>query len=146
MFSHFIRQVGVQRFRTFIVSNVLMDKTCFYTGGGFGDPHIKTLDKRTYTFNGHGEYIMLDIPSAPFQLQCRTARAVYKDNSLSDATVYSGFAAREDPTAGTLLQVELNEAKDGRSCVTMFQDKSAIQSNFNGLNIFGTIEISSRYG
>ena len=90
-------------------------------GGGFGDPHIKTLDKKTYTFNGHGEYIMLDIPTV-FQLQCRTDRAVYSDNSLSDATVYSAFAAREQPQYGTLLQVELNDAKDGKFRVKNFAE------------------------
>ena len=73
-----------------------------------------TLDKRTYTFNGHGLYILLDIPSAPFQLQCHTARAVYSNGNLSDATVYSGFAMREDSADGTLLQVELNDYKNGR--------------------------------
>ena len=57
---------------------------------------------------------MLDIPSAPFQLQCHTARAVYSNSDLSDATVYSGFAMREDPADGTLLQVELNDYKNSR--------------------------------
>ena len=85
------------------------------SGGGWGDPHITTLDKRTFTFNGLGEYILLDIPDGPFQLQFRTARALNKDNEPTDATIYSAFAVRERPEDGTLLQVELNTAKDGMS-------------------------------
>ena len=84
-------------------------------GGGWGDPHITTLDKTTYTFNGLGEYILLDIADPPFQLQFRTARALNKDNVPTDATIYSAFAVRERPDDGTLLQVELNNAKDGMS-------------------------------
>ena len=90
------------------------------TGSGFGDPHIQTLDKKTYTFNGLGEYVMLDIPSVEFQLQCRTQRAVVADNSLADATVYSAFAVREETEYNTLLQVELNDAKDGKICKELF--------------------------
>ena len=63
---------------------------------------------------------MLDIPSAEFQLQCRTQRAVVADNSLADATVYSAFAVREGTEYNTLLQVELNDAKDGKICKELF--------------------------
>ena len=63
---------------------------------------------------------MLDIPSAEFQLQCRTQRAVVSDNSLADATVYSAFAVREGTEYNTLLQVELNDAKDGKICKLFF--------------------------
>lgn len=90
----------------------------FFSAGGFGDPHVLTLDGRTYTFNGHGEYIMLDIPNAPFQIQARTTRATYSDGTPSDATIYSGFAIREEDE--TLLQVELNDDRDSKYKMVMF--------------------------
>lgn len=90
-------------------------------GGGFGDPHITTLDSNSYTFNGLGEYILLDISDAPLQIQCRTDRAVTSNNSLSYATVYSAFAAREDVEYGTLLQVELGDEKDSMSNLCYFK-------------------------
>lgn len=31
-----------------------------------GDPHITTLDDLTYTFNGHGEFIMIESNDASF--------------------------------------------------------------------------------
>ena len=39
-----------------------------------GDPHITTLDDLTYTFNGHGEYVLLQTldGETPFQLQVRS--------------------------------------------------------------------------
>ncbi len=39
---------------------------------GFGDPHITTTDQKTYTFNGWGEYILLETEDDSFALQGRT--------------------------------------------------------------------------
>ena len=55
--------------------------------------------------------IKIDDDEAPFQLQARTVRAFYSDGNVSDATVYSGFAMKEN--GDTLLQVELNETRNG---------------------------------
>ncbi|XP_072176489.1 uncharacterized protein [Diadema setosum] len=70
----------------------------------FGDPHINTLDGKSYTFNGLGEYVMLEYTNGdPFQLQARTGKAVgERDNS---GTVFIGFAATQGITT---LQVTLN--------------------------------------
>jgi len=39
------------------------------TGGGFGDPHFVTLDGKFWTFNGLGEYVLIEtIPSSLIQL------------------------------------------------------------------------------
>ena len=59
---------------------------------------------------------MIDIPEA-FQMQARTVRAFYSDGNVSDATVYSGFAMKEN--GNTLLQVELNDNRDGRFLVML---------------------------
>ena len=47
---------------------------------GFGDPHYTTFDGRYYTFNGFGEFIVMEALSSGndtlvFTLQGRTGRA-----------------------------------------------------------------------
>ena len=59
----------------------------YFTGWNFGDPHITTLDGRTYTFNGLGEYVMTRITDE-FELQARTT--VASDNAT--ATIFSAVA------------------------------------------------------
>ena len=57
---------------------------------GRGDPHITTLDERTYTFNGLGEYVLLRENSKDFEFQGRTELA-----PNSDATIFSAFAIKD---------------------------------------------------
>ncbi|WAR22474.1 SVEP1-like protein, partial [Mya arenaria] len=92
--------------------------TCYtrspYSQGNFwGDPHIITLDRMNYTFNGLGEYTLLltESNNTWFTLQARTERAIKHDGNLSDATIFSAFAAKDHTNAS--LHVELNSAKDG---------------------------------
>ncbi|XP_067053673.1 fibrillin-2-like isoform X3 [Acropora muricata] len=72
----------------------------------WGDPHIRTLDGGNYTFNGLGEYVMLDAESGTFQLQARTGLA--QGNSTT-GTVFVAGAAKEENT--TTVEVRIN--KDG---------------------------------
>ena len=60
----------------------------FYLGWAWGDPHFTTIDGRTYTFNGLGEYVLLRIDSINFQIQGRTAKLV----NGSDATFFTVLA------------------------------------------------------
>ena len=57
---------------------------------GRGDPHITTLDGRTYTFNGRGEYVLLKENVSNFEFQGRTELA-----PNSNATIFSAFAVKE---------------------------------------------------
>ncbi|KAL3837657.1 hypothetical protein ACJMK2_023003, partial [Sinanodonta woodiana] len=79
----------------------------------WGDPHIETLDKKKFTFNGWGEYtlVSLETTNASFYLQARTSRAEKANGNLTDATIFSAFAAKDK--LGSNVQVELNERKDG---------------------------------
>ncbi|KAL4219782.1 hypothetical protein ACF0H5_020194 [Mactra antiquata] len=92
--------------------------TCYrespYNFGSFwGDPHFQTLDGLSYTFNGLGEYTLLqmEMGNKTFNLQARTQRAVKSDGTLSDATIFSAFAAMDETNAS--FHVELNRAKNG---------------------------------
>ncbi|XP_052243009.1 mucin-like protein isoform X1 [Dreissena polymorpha] len=91
--------------------------TCYraspYNLGSFwGDPHIRTLDATNYTFNGLGEYVLLsiDAPNVTFSLQARTERAMKKDGNLSEATIFTAFAAKDHLNSS--IHVELNTDKD----------------------------------
>ncbi|NWI62055.1 MUC4 protein, partial [Todus mexicanus] len=59
--------------------------------GGFGDPHITTLDGLTYTFNGLGDFVLLLASDAQtsFVLHGRTART-----GTAQATNFMAFAAQ----------------------------------------------------
>ncbi|KAH3861667.1 hypothetical protein DPMN_024601, partial [Dreissena polymorpha] len=85
----------------------------------YGDPHIRTLDQRDYTFNGLGEYILFQIYDINasrhvFQLQGRTEVVTSATNSSNrlNATVFAAFAA-EDKIHGGYFHVEINLKKDG---------------------------------
>lgn len=79
----------------------------------WGDPHFKTLDGKTFIFNGLGEYTLLKLraENVSFDLQARTERAMKSDGTLSDATIFSAFAAKDGVSS---LHVELNASKDGK--------------------------------
>ena len=55
----------------------------------FGDPHFITFDQRRYTFNGIGEYQIMEISSLGFRLQGRTTMATEQGNDPGKK--YRGF-------------------------------------------------------
>ena len=79
-------------------------------GWFWGDPHFITLDGRNYTFNGLGEYVMVDAQSGTFQLQARTGLA--QGNSTT-ATIFSAAAAKEKET----WTVEVKVKRGGNNLV-----------------------------
>ena len=56
----------------------------------FGDPHIITLDRTSYTFNGHGEFVLLETPD--FALHGR----VEPLSDAPDGSVLTAVAAQTD--------------------------------------------------
>ncbi|XP_053408702.1 uncharacterized protein LOC123559399 isoform X2 [Mercenaria mercenaria] len=88
----------------------------WFWGWGWGDPHFLTLDNRNYTFNGYGEYLLVqhinttDSTDSKFQIQTRTELALNEDGTFTDATIFSGFAIQ---TGSDWVQVELNDNKTG---------------------------------
>ena len=77
----------------------------------FRHPHVTTLDQRTYTFNGLGEFWLIRTmndmngTNAALSVQCRTeiARNLANANLTSRATIFSGFAMRAGN--GTVVEV-----------------------------------------
>jgi hypothetical protein len=85
----------------------------------WGDPHIETMDGATYTFNGLGEYTLLDISKPTengatdiFVLQARTSLAINANGEEINATIFSGFAAKD--SSGATMQVQLSENDDSK--------------------------------
>ncbi|XP_070554203.1 protein mesh-like [Ptychodera flava] len=71
----------------------------------FGDPHIITLDGHQYTFNGFGEFTMLDISNRTFTLQGRMAPL--ESNNI--ATVFNAFAMKSN--SSDIIHVERNQRR-----------------------------------
>ena len=55
-----------------------------------------TLDGVEYTFNGYGEYQILQVAGPDFQLQGRMQPLINDDGNKSRATVYKAFAMKEN--------------------------------------------------
>ena len=62
----------------------------------FGDPHLITLDELQYTFNGRGEFILIDTFDNRFKLQGRMVPAENVDGDDFLATVFSAIVAKQN--------------------------------------------------
>ena len=63
---------------------------------GSGDPHMITLDGVQYSFNGYGEYHVLQIPPVGFELQGRMQPLIKDNGSNTLATGFKAFAMKEN--------------------------------------------------
>ena len=80
-------------------------------GWVWGDPHVQTLDGKQYTFNGLGEYTLLQTSQRSFILQGRTMQAIRNGSISVAATVFSAFAMKENNA--DIVQVTLNSTLTG---------------------------------
>ena len=60
----------------------------------FGDPHMVTLDRVKYTFNGQGEFTMLKLRNTDFVLQARMLPMTNDRGQPTKATVFTAFAMK----------------------------------------------------
>ncbi|XP_076455831.1 uncharacterized protein LOC143290354 [Babylonia areolata] len=86
---------------------------------GTGDPHITTLDGRTFSFNGIGEYVYLRFSQPTFELQTRTCAATNKAGNPVAASVFCAFAAKGSSSS---FQVEMTRNKTGMNVYVDKQD------------------------
>ena len=87
-------------------------------GWFYGDPHIRTLDGFEYTFNGLGEYTLVETTHGEFTLQGRTAKVRDDNGHETDATVFSAFAARDRDS--DTVHVEMTTSRKGEMVELLF--------------------------
>ena len=77
---------------------------------GFGDPHLITLDGYMYTFNGKGEFTLVETVGGGVTLQGRMVEAQTGNGSnqtVNAGTVFAAFVARESDS--DTVQFELDQ-------------------------------------
>ena len=76
----------------------------------WGDPHINTIDGLGYTFNGLGEFTLINTINSTFTLQGRTARTITNGTEM-DSTIFTAAAAKDSDSDN--VNVMLNSTYDG---------------------------------
>ncbi|KAI0237078.1 Mucin-like protein [Lamellibrachia satsuma] len=104
----------------------------------YGDPHIRTLDGFQYTFNGLGEYTLIETSHGNFTLQGRTAKARDTKGTKTDATVFSAFAAKD--VDSDTVHVEMTAKRNG---LAIFIENTDITNWFNAVNVTSEIEFAN---
>ena len=75
------------------------DTICVYAvspAGAYGDPHIVTLDGLKYTFNGKGEFILIETTNNIITLQGRMVEVPSNLGQEAPATVFSAIACKQN--------------------------------------------------
>ncbi|XP_068712588.1 uncharacterized protein [Montipora foliosa] len=102
----------------------------------WGDPHFVTLDGGNYTFNGLGEYTMVNAKNGHFELQARTKLA----KGGGTATVFAAAVAKEVNTSA--VQVALKDGGGLKVLVDgeVFQGFDSLTNV--SLNLNGSVAVS----
>ena len=76
---------------------------------------MTSLDGRTFTFNGLGDFTMIEAKSAnneAFQLQANMERPLAADGTLAQATAFTAFAARYNDSS--VIQISLSHDQQSK--------------------------------
>jgi fibulin 1/2 len=107
------------------------------TSWGWGDPHMTTLDGLKYTFNGLGEYKLLELDDGSFKFQGRTA----KFNSSVNATKFSSLAFQYD-------EIDTIEIENNNGELIVYHNQTNITDLLSNVNdtFSSKLSIVSRLG
>ena len=75
-----------------------------------GDPHLVTLDGHQYTFNGKGEYVLIDTYNNSFSLQARLVPVTDAQGNSSQATVFKAVVCRQNNSDTVQFEITDNGA------------------------------------
>ncbi|XP_048860645.1 sushi domain-containing protein 2 isoform X2 [Brienomyrus brachyistius] len=76
----------------------------------FGDPHFVTFDGISYTFNGQGEYYLVQAASKGLTIQGRTERVKMENGTLAKAARLSAVSMQEKTS--DIIEVRLASQRD----------------------------------
>ena len=103
-----------------------------------GDPHIITLDGFKYTFNGKGEFLLIEHIDGRFTLQGRMISVGDAISSSSQqATVFSAVVGKQDDSDA--VQFEINQQKNGIDVIvggTRINLDGISKETFNNVVVF----------
>ena len=74
----------------------------------FGDPHIITLDLHKYTFNGKGEFILIETNDQFFMLQGRMEVVSNINGADAPGTVFTAVAAKQEDSDTIQFEIKNN--------------------------------------
>ena len=77
----------------------------------YGDPHIVTLDGFKYTFNGLGEFVLIETNDDRFTLQGRMVQALNNIDNPIAATIFSAIVGKE--VYSDTVQFQLTDDNSG---------------------------------
>ena len=84
----------------FLVSEMFLEKKLItlylHVACWYGDPHVVTLDLYKYTFNGKGEFVLIQTIDNSFTVQGRMIEATSNVGRQVPATVFSAIVAKQD--------------------------------------------------
>ena len=86
----------------------------------WGDPHFRSVDNKTFTFNGIGDYILLRSPSNNFTVQARFTRY----DETTQATVMTALAVKQGTS-----QIVVVEIRNGSLQVNIDNEAHDIPNN-----------------
>ena len=105
---------------------------------GIGDPHIITLDGFQYTFNGKGEFVLIDHVNGRFTLQGRmTDIREVLPTSFNPATVFSAIVGKQSDSDA--VQFEINQQRNGIDIIVggkMINLDGVFLETFNEVTVF----------
>ena len=102
----------------------------------FGDPHISTLDGLKYTFNGQGEFILIETDDNSFTLQGRMLPASDVNGANAPGTVFTAIVAKDEVTDSS-VEFQINQ----RGTLDILVDKRRIDFRVISEQDFGNVTV-----
>nr|XP_022317554.1 sushi domain-containing protein 2-like [Crassostrea virginica] len=99
-----------------------------------GDPHLTTLDRKDYTFNGIGDFVLLQDVNSSMIVQVRAIQTKDTNGILQNASVFSALALKTK----TSDKIEIYKTADGLADVLVNNETVELveaTSDFDGVRI-----------
>ena len=108
-----------------------------------GDPHLVTLDGLRYTFNGKGEFILVETSEGDFTLQGRMEQVVDDNGINAPGTVFTAVVAKQvdiNSIASTSITVEFQVLPSGFLDILVNQERVVFTDTLD--QVFNLVTIS----